>query len=297
MDKNRQGEIFILAGAFFWGLFPVITILSLNNLPPLMSLAWSTLFASIFFAIIITIKKNWKELKNKSALKDMVWVTFITSILFYVLFFSGLSHTNAGNASIIALTEVFFSFLLFHIWYKNYISREHIAGACLMLLGAFIVLYPNFTEFKIGDILILSAAFVAPLGNFFQQRARTKVSSETVLFVRSALATPFLFAIAYIFHQSSSMMDLKQSLFLVLINGFIILGLSKIFWIEGIHRISVTKANALSSVNPLLTLIFAWILLNDIPTVWQLFALIPMSLGVILLGINKKSTPEEIQVV
>ena len=170
----------ILLGAIFWGLFPVITILSLNYLSPLASLAWSTLFSIPVFALILGFKKNWKEITDPSALRDILLMTFFTGILYYVLLFSGLRHTSAGNAGIIALTEVFFSFLLFHVWHKDYISKGHIIGSCLMLLGAIVVLYPNLTEFKIGDILILLAAFIAPFGNFFQQRARKKGSRETV---------------------------------------------------------------------------------------------------------------------
>ena len=294
MNQDRQGELLILLGAIFWGLFPVITILSLNYLSPLASLAWSTLCSIPVFALILGFKKNWKEITDPSALRDILLMTFFTGILYYVLLFSGLRHTSAGNAGIIALTEVFFSFLLFHVWHKDYISKGHIIGSCLMLLGAIVVLYPNLTEFKIGDILILLAAFIAPFGNFFQQRARKKVSSETILFVRSLIATPFLFAIAYVFGQTSTLSGVRESVFLLLLNGLVLFGFTKILWVEGIHRISVTKANALSSINPLVTLLFAWLLLSNVPTVWQILSLAPMISGLILLGINKRPVEEKI---
>jgi len=294
MNEERKGEIFVILGAFFWGLFPVITILSFTNLFPLASLAWSTLFAAVFFAVILTIKKSWKDVLNKEALRYMVWVVFFTSILYYVFTFSGLQYTSAGNASIIGLTEILFSFTLFHIWHKHYISKEHIIGACLMLVGATIVLYPNLSGFRLGDVLILAAAFVAPMGNFFQQKARKIIRSEAILFIRSICAIPFIFFIAHILKQDSTFFDLQQSIILVLVNGIILLGLSKIFWVEAIHRVSVTKANALSSVNPVITLIFAWLLLGDIPTIWQLLAPIPMIFGIILLSQRKTLSTQEV---
>jgi drug/metabolite transporter (DMT)-like permease len=64
------------------------------------------------------------------------------------------------------------------------------------------------------------------------------------------------------------------------------LGLSKLLWIEGIHRISVTKASALSSMSPLLTLLFAWLLLGNVPSIFQLVSFIPMFFGVLLLSQN-----------
>jgi|SRR3989338_6729733 len=295
MTKERQGEIFVLIGAFFWGFFPIVTILSLNSLYPLSSLAWSTVLTTILFAGILTVKKSWKELKNRSALIDILLATIFNSFLYYVFFFIGLKYTSAGNASIIALTEVLFSFLFFHIWRKDYISKEHIGGAVLMFAGAIIVLYPNLTGFKMGDILILCAAFVAPFGNFLQQKARRKVSSETILFVRNLAAVPLIFLTAFFLNQISPFSDLKHSIILILLNGLILLGLAKILWIESIHRISVTKAVALSSFNPLITVFFAWIILSDTPTFFQLFSLAPMILGVILLGINKKQEKVEFQ--
>jgi drug/metabolite transporter (DMT)-like permease len=257
-------------------------------------LAWSTLFSTVCLGIICGVRKKWKEVKILSALRDIIWVAFILSILYYALYFSGLHSTSAGNASIIALTEVFSSFLFFHVWYKDYIPKEHILGSILMLVAAMVVLYPNLTEFKIGDILILIASFIVPVGNYFQQKARKKVSSEIILFIRNLIATPFLFAIVYIFKQDPTLSDLKQSIPFVLINGFIFLGCAKILWIESIHRISVTKANALSCINPIITLIFAWIMLNDIPTIWQMLSLIPIALGLIILGINKKPVRNDI---
>lgn len=288
-SRGRKGEIFIILAVLAGALFPVITILSYNTLSPLVSFAGSTFFAAVFFAVVLTIRKKWHELKNKAALKDVLLTTLIIGIIYYLLFFFGLRHTSAGNASIIVLTEIFFSYFFFHVWRKDHLPSEHKIGIVLMATGALIVLYPTLEGFTGGEILILIASFIAPLGNFFQQRARRMVSSESIMFVRSLIGTLFIFSLILIFKQSISYPDLKSSIIPLLINGIFLFGLSKIFWIEGIHRINVTKANALGSISPLFTLVFAWILLKDIPTVWQLLSLAPMTLGVIFLGMNKKN--------
>jgi len=287
MTQERKGKIIIFSEALLWSLFPVITIISLKNIPPIISLGFCTLFATIFFAVVLSIKGGWGEIRNREALKDILWVTFFLGIFYYLLYFSGLRFTSAGNAGIIALTEIFFSFLFFHIWRKDHIPYTHIIGAVLMLIGAIIVLYPNFSKFHPGDLLILAASFIAPFGNFFQQKARKKVSSESILFIRSFISTPVIFIFAYLTDVDFTIISIKKSLVVLIINGFFLLGLSKILWIEGIHRISVTKANALNSAAPLLTLLFAWILLHDTPTKFQFFSFLPMFLGVILLGRNR----------
>ena len=285
MDKHeRVGELFISAGAALWGLFPILTILSLSALPAMASLAWTLAFAVLFFAFVITARGKWREVANTRALPDIFLTALFVGIIYYILQFTGLQFTSAGNASMLALTETFFSYLLFNVWYKERFPAVHIAGAALMILGAGIVLYPNTTVFNTGDFLIVAAAAIAPFGNFFQRRARTKVSSETVMFVRSIISATFVFSLATLTGAHPFIVPSARTLMFLGINGIFMLGLSKIFWIEGIHRISVTKANALSSLSPLVTLLCASFILHTPPTLFQLTAFIPMFFGVVLLS-------------
>lgn len=284
VNKERQGEVFIFLEAMLWSLFPIITILSYHTLPPLLSLGESTLFASIFFAAVLSVRKKWKEIANTSALKDILFATFFTGILYYIFSFFGLQYTSAGNASIVALIEVFFSYVFFHLWRKDHLPFIHLIGALCMVAGALIVLSPSLKAFQVGDMLILTAAFFAPFGNFFQRRARTKVSSESIMFIRSIVSSGIIFFLAFFFHEKLSLSNFRESIFVVIINGFFLLGLSKVLWVEGIHRISVVKANSLASISPLLTLLFAWLLLKNTPTLWQFLSFLPMFSGILLLS-------------
>lgn len=286
---ERQGEVFISLEVILWGLFPVVTVLSFRGIPPLISLAWSTLFSAVFFAIVLTVRRSWGELRNTEALKDILIATLLTGVLYYGLYFSGLQHTTAGNASLIALSETLFSFLFFNLWKKESFSFAHGAGVMLMLLGAGAVLYPNVHGLQLGDVLILIASAVAPFGNFFQRRARRLVRSESILFLRSAISAIVIFLFAGMTHANFTAIDIRGSLLALCINGFFLLGLSKFLWIEGIHRISVTKASALNVIAPLMTLLFAWMLLGDVPTKYQLLSFIPMFFGIVLLSSKTKS--------
>jgi drug/metabolite transporter (DMT)-like permease len=245
-------------------------------------------FAAIFFALVLTVRKKWQNLKTKGSMKNILLATFILGVLYYFIFFFGLKYTSAGNASIMALTEIFFSFLFFNVWRKEGMEAAHIYGALLMILGAVIILYSNFTVFHSGDFLILLASAIAPMGNYFQRAARRQVSSESIMFIRSLISFPTIFLLAYILGNNITVLPEKRALFYLIIIGFLLTGLSKIFWIEAIHRINVATANALSSVGPLFTLFFAWLLLGNIPTKFQLFSFVPMFLGIVLLSRKSK---------
>jgi len=287
LSSQRQGELYLVAGIFLWSAFPIFAQLSYSRISPFTSLAVSSLFSALFFAMILTIHHRWKELLNSRAFFYTLYSTFFIGILYYLLYFLSLRYSSVGNVSILALSEVFFSFLLFHVWHREFISRSHIYGALLILLGAIIVLIPSMTMFRIGDVLILIGAAIVPFGNLFVQKARRMVHTETIMFVRGIVGSCVIFSLSFFLHVASPLPEIIHSLPFLIANGVFILGLSTMLWVEGIHRIPVTKANALNSLGPLITLLFVWIIFGTSPTSWQLLSFIPMSIGVIL--ISKKN--------
>src|SRR3990167_6987906 len=193
--EKKKGEVLTLFNAVLWAFFPVVTIFSYAILPSLVSLAWSTLFAAIFFASVVTYRNKWHELKNPTLWKYSFWIALSIGVLFYGFFFLGIESTTAGNAAIITQFEVFTMFFLFHVLRGDRMSLEYKMGSALMVFGALIVLGIDFTHFNTGDILILIATFCSPLGNLYQQKARVFASSESIMFLRSLLSLPPVFAV------------------------------------------------------------------------------------------------------
>jgi len=283
LTEKQKGEVYIFFTNILWAFFPILVVLSYAAMPAFSSLAWSTLFATIFFACIVVYKKRWREFADPLLWKYTLLGTFFIGILYYAFYYAGLLYTTPGNVALIALFETFTTFLFFNVLRGEHISAPHKVGAALMVLGAVIVLAPNFAGFNIGDILILVATFFTPAGNLFQQKARLIASSESMLFIRSAIATVFFFIVAYALREHATLQNVGAAVLFLLVNGVVLFGLSKILFIEGIHRIPVTKAIALGCASPVLTLLVAWALLGQVPTLWQLASLAPLVLGVLLL--------------
>ncbi len=288
LSVERQGELYISGGVLLWGFFPIIAFLSFHTLSPFISLAVSSLFSALFFAIILTVRRRWREVFNRQALPSVLWATGINGVLYFLLYYMGVRYTSPGNVSLLALTEIFFSFLLFHVWHKEYIPKEHIFGSLLILAGALIVLAPTIRAFHPGNLFILLGAAIVPYGNLHARKARKIVSTESLMFTRGLVSAVVIYMLAIVFQATNPLADIVSSLPYLVANGVLLLGLSTMFWIEGIHRITVTKANAMNSVGPLLTLFLAWGLLKTAPSMWQLFSFIPMFAGVLLLGKNLK---------
>jgi len=288
LSETAKGDSAIFGEAVIWAFFPIITILSYAALSPISSLAWSSVFLVLCFGLIIIVRGKTKEIFIPEVWKYIPLITLFITLFYYGLYFTGLKYTTAGDAGIIALMELFFSYLLFNVWMKEHFSARHTFGAVLMILGAVIILFPkNGLSFHGGDWFVLAAAACAPAGNFYQQKLRKIISSETIVFLRSLAAVPIFFLIAILLKVNAPFAAVQKSFWFLAANGILILGLSKYMWMEGIYRISVTKANALSTVAPLFTLILAYFILHQSPTVWQLTALVPLGAGLMLLTYNK----------
>lgn len=285
LHPTRIGEVNILLSALLSGLFPVITILSLAYLPPFLSAGMSTLFAGVFFAAMLTWKNEWPLLQKRAAWKDILLATFFIGIAGYGCFFLGLQYTTAGNASILNLTEVLFSFLILGLLlhHESLVPRTVIGAAC-MVFGALLVLLPEGTgEWQWGNLLVLVGAALAPFGNRHAQRARKIVSTHVIMFYRSIISGIVLLLLALAIEEMPSPDALLSSLVFLCINGVLLLGLSVSLWIEGIHRIPITKAVAMVGITPLFTLLVAWLVLFETPSVLQVASLVPTVAGMWLL--------------
>ena len=128
VKEERKGELFILAHMGVIGVSPVVIALSFTVLSPLTSLAWGVLVAAVFFAIVLTIRGLWNECAKPGLIRNIIGIAFFNVFLFHVLFFVGLEHTTAGNASILLLMEVFTSFVFFTLFGANLYHRSTVLG-------------------------------------------------------------------------------------------------------------------------------------------------------------------------
>lgn len=287
ISETRRGEIYIFLEAFIWGFFPVITIFTYSHLGPLFTAGVCSLIASGFFAVLMAIRSRWSEMLIRSAWPDVLKTTLILAIGFYALMFTALKYSSAGNVAIVGLMEVFFSFLLLGTLVRHEAhTKLQYAGALCMVLGAVIVLLPRSDILNIGDGFMLLGAAIAPFGNMYAQRARKCISAETLMFLRGLIGGLVLLLGALFTEDLPGSEDIQSSAVFLLINGVVMLGITKWLWVESLHRLTIGKAISLTSVSPLFTLVFAYFFLHETITFEQVAGVPFMLLGVHLLTRN-----------
>lgn len=266
-----------------FSLFPLIINAGTKIMPPLFFAGASLLIASIFFLIYLIFTNQLKQLLNHAVIKLSTIVTILVVVVPYFAIFTGTKLTSGINTAIFLQTEILFALILCKFWLKEKISPMQLTGSLSIFIGAIFVLYSGHFGLNTGDILIILGTSIYPLGNLYSKKALQIASPMLILFIRSALGGAILIALSLLFEKQISPTQFStKTIELILINGLGMMFISKILWYEGLKRLSLTKATAITMSYPIFTLLFAAIILKEIPTLYQLIGLTIIMAGVYL---------------
>lgn len=288
-NPQREGEWFALAMVFLESWFPIAAAMSVLMLGGLHAYFYSLVIAVIALTIWWLSRGLSAELKRKQAYKPLLLTSFFITMLF-ALTFVALQYTSAINVAIILFLQILFSYLFLGRKPGENLEPRQVWGAILMTMGALLVIFPGKIEFRLGDLLVLLASMIAPVANFYQKQARAHVSSATVLWVRSLLAMPVILGLAILLEPSPSWQQVQSQWLPLLFVGVMIFFVAKVFWIEAIYRLPITKVNALFAFSPLLTIIWAWWVLAETPQWFQIIGAVPILLGAYWISVAKPKT-------
>jgi len=278
LSRQRKGEVYALTLTLIEAWFPIFAAFSVAALGGLHAYFYSLMAAVVFLTLSFIYSGKISELALRSAYKDLAWTSFYITSLF-ALTFVALQYTSATNVAIILFLQILFGFLFLSRHRHERLSLKQTIGALLMTLGALLILFPGTFVVNLGDGLVLLAAMISPIANHYQKRARAKVSSETILLVRSLLALPFLFLLASFSEVAPSVEQLLANWHWLFLTGFLVFFIAKVLWIEAIYLLPITKVNALYAFAPLMTMGLAFLLLNEIPSTYQIIGVFPVLIG------------------
>ena len=278
MTKEREGELLMIGLTVLEAWFPILSIVAMSYVGALHTYMYSLMIALVFYVAIMYKRKRFVELKNRAAYKDLLLTSFLITTIF-VLIFIGMRYTTAGNMAVIVFLQVLFSYLYFNVLGKEKMHTIHLIGAVIMGVGALIILIPADFSFNKGDWLILLSTALAPILNLYQKRSRQYCSAETILGVRTIIGLPFVALLAYLLEPAVSLENFMLALPYIFIIATAVFVASKVMWIEALNRISITKLSAMLAVLPVMTLFFAYLYLDEIPTTAQMIGIVPVIIG------------------
>lgn len=273
MDKNLKGSLYITVAAIFNSLLPVFSNSKSSNLSPFWIVATGSLISLLVFLTIFIARSRLNELKQRKAVCLSCLAGLIIGVFYNGLVYIGTYYTSPQNASIIVTFDVLVAMIMLRKVNTEKITTREVFGGMLMLFSGIALFLPESFKVRSGDLILLIACLLTPAGNLIMKKARSVISAETILLIRTTVSSFCLVLIALLVSGVPESQNINNSILLLVANGILVLGLSKLFFLEGINLIAISKASSIMSSSPVLTFIFAWFFLNDYPDWNQLIAL------------------------
>ena len=278
INPQRKGEFFAVSLTVIEAWFPIFAAFSVAAIGALHAYFYSLLVAVFFLFVWWLWKQRIAELKRTDAYKNLALTSFFITSLFSLTFIA-LEYTSATNVAIILFLQILFGFLFLGRKQQERLNLKQSIGAAFMTLGALLILFPGTFQINVGDLFVLGAAIIAPIANLYQKRARAQVSSETILLIRSIIALPFIYLLAISLEKSPEFRLVLDQVLWLFLTGFTVFFIAKMLWVEAIYLLPITKVNALFAFAPLLTMVLAFFILDEVPSYYQILGILPVLIG------------------
>ena len=273
-----------LLAMVFWGTSFIATKVALEELTPLMIIFFRLVFAvSLLTAFALYTRRDF-SIKPKSHL----WIVLLAVIASFHLWIqvTGLKYTTAVNTGWIIGTAPVFIAILGSIFFKEKLTLLKISGILIAFIGVLILISKgdisklSFISHK-GDFLILASAFTWSVYSMVNKKITINYSPVmTILFLFIMMAIiigPFTINNQYftsIAHMSFKVWGA------VLFLGIFCSGISYVLWAKSLSEMEATKTGAFLYFEPFVTVISAWLLLNE-----KITAIIIVSGLIIMFGV------------
>lgn len=280
----NKGWLYVAGSMTLSGLLGIVIILLLSTTGPITAVALSVTFSIFYFFFTTLYSGELSKLFRVAYLKEILLAAFFIGIWFNGLNFLGLSLLQDPNMySLFLLTQIMFTYIILGAWGKEEITTQKIIGTMLMGLGSLVLLYNGSLELSLGALILLLANISPAFGNYYQKKAKEKVSSNIILLFRSVISGVFLWIIVLFVEREELMNISYEALGLAAIIGVIFYGISKVFWLEAIHHLDITTVTSFLTTVPLITMIFSFLIFGMLPTIYQVISFFPIALGALLL--------------
>ncbi len=293
LSDSVKGSIFVFISAFMYATLPILTKLAFQNgLSPSSAIFYRYLFA--FILLFIYLKSYKKETVIIPSLKVIVQGLFL--VAGSVSYFYALQSIAASTGSIIFFTHPIIVAVLAILIYKEKINVKLAAGLFLALMGIILVsgiFSASVTIAPFGLMLAMISsicyACFALLGQSNVAQA-SPIALTATFTLTGALIVPLIFFRDMHFITSLTWPQVLICLTMALFNTV----LSISFYLKGMKLIGATRASLISSLEPVLTVILAMLLLNEVLSLLEAAGAVLVLISLYLaVSSHSKDSPEQ----
>ena len=291
MNKNK-GFLLILMTAFISGGVVFISKFGVSVVNPYIFTGLKNIVVALLVVCWLLMLKDWRVLKElgKTQWLSLLAVGLVGGSIPFLLYFKGLSMTNAVQAAFIHKTMFVFVALLAVVFLKEKISKNFLIGGFLLFLGNIFLLKILPHQFGSGDLLIFLATLLWASENVLSKHLLKELPARIVIWGRMFFGSIFitLFLLATGQFNLLGSLNLEQAGW-VMITAVLLFGYVAT-WYTGLKYVKVSvAATILLLASPITTLLSVLFLDGSLATNQILgISLIFAALGIIYFYVGKE---------
>jgi len=247
----NKGMVLALSAYIFWGIHPIYWKL-LQNVPSVEIVSHRVVWSFLFFAVIISIRKEWKGLTEKIKTSSNKFILILPAFLIGSNWATYIWAVNAGF--IIETSLGYFICPLVIVFLGVFLLKEslrRIQWFSVFIAGMGVVIMTLFY----GQFPWISVYLAVTWAAYGLLRKKSPLSSvEGLLLETAVLSIPALIYLAYLKTAGTASFLIDAQTSLLLIGSGIISGFPLIIFIKGARMLNLTVIGILQYVYP--TLIF-----------------------------------------
>jgi len=285
----KKGYFLVFLTALISGFTIFINKFGVTAVNPNIYTFLRVLTVAIFLTGLLFFLKDWRTLKN---LTKKQWLLLITIGLVggsipFLLFFRGLSLTNAAQGSFVHKTMFIWVVFLAALFLKEKIDKKFLVGGLFLLLGSLILLKKLPYSLNQGDLLVFLATLFWAAENTISKYVLRDLEGRIVAWARMFFGALFIL----IFLLATNQLPLISGLTLrqinwVLITAVILFGYV-MTWYSGLKFIPVSQATVILLLGSPITTLLSFIQTRQI-NLQDLLASFLTILGIVLvLGLRE----------
>lgn len=261
MIANTKNLFQVHIAVFLFGLAGLFG--KLVDLPSTIIVLGRVLFATVFLVFILLYMKQSIKLKQK---RDYFYLTILGVILaiHWVTFFQSIQVSTVAIGLLSFSTFPVFTTFLEPYFFKEKIKLPDIAIAFITFLGIVLVI----PKFELGNNITqgvlwgIASGFTFAILSILNRKYVKDYSALVIAFYQDSIATialiPFLFISKPIF--------LLNNILLLVLLGVVFTATAHSLFIKGLTNVKAQTASIIGSLEPVYGIIFAIIILSEIPT-------------------------------
>jgi drug/metabolite transporter (DMT)-like permease len=288
MTENRKkGAILVLITAFISGFAIFINKFGVKGVDPFFYTYVKNVMAGAVLVSILFLFKEKKELLSlkRQDKKKLFFVALVGGAIPFLLFFKGLSMTEAVKAGFIHKTMFLYVGVMATFFLKEKVNKTMLLGLVSLFAGSILFLKIKPQALAIGDLYILIATLLWAVEIIISKKVLKNVTGTLVGTVR--LFGGSLFILAFLLLTGRAELFSTMNFEIVkwgIISGFILACYNWSFY-NGLKHIKAIEASVILTLGAPVTAILSLVFLNNTITGLQL-----VGIGLIILGIVLVST-------